>query len=186
MWKFNFKMSRDRWLLVLAAGICLMILALPSGSRGAQKIQDHDGVLASQGTGKREKPYEQQLEDRVKKLLSTVEGVGKVDVMIVLSSSEERILKTDSSQSSSETQEEDPDGGTRRAVSREQSETTVMTGSGTDTAPVVEKEIMPQIQGIVVSAQGGGNAVIKEEISAALEALFHVPRHKIRVLKRVE
>ena len=82
--------------------------------------------------------------------------------------------------------EEDPDGGTRRAVSREQSETTVMTGSGTDTAPVVEKEIMPQIQGIVVSAQGGGNAVIKEEISAALEALFHVPRHKIRVLKRVE
>lgn len=186
MWKFNFKMSRDRWLLVLAAGICLMILALPSGSRGAQKIQDHDGVLASQGMGKREKPYEQQLEDRVKKLLSTVEGVGKVDVMIVLSSSEERILKTDSSQSSSETQEEDPDGGTRRAVSREQSETTVMTGSGTDTAPVVEKEIMPQIQGIVVSAQGGGNAVIKEEISAALEALFHVPRHKIRVLKRVE
>ena len=51
---------------------------------------------------------------------------------------------------------------------------------------MVEKEIMPQIQGIVVSAQGGGNAVIKEEISAALEALFHVPRHKIRVLKRVE
>ena len=150
-----------------------MILALPSGSRGVQKIQDHDGVLASQGTGKREKPYEEQLEDRVKKLLSTVEGVGKVDVMIVLSSSEE-------------TQEEDPDGGTRRAVSREQSETTVMTGSGTDIAPVVEKEIMPQIQGIVVSAQGGGNAVIKEEISAALEALFHVPRHKIRVLKRVE
>ena len=40
--------------------------------------------------------------------------------------------------------------------------------------------------GVAVSADGGGDARIQAEISAALEALFHVPQHKIRVLKRVE
>ena len=50
----------------------------------------------------------------------------------------------------------------------------------------MEKELMPEIEGVVISAQGGGDARIQAEISAAMEALFHVPQHKIRVLKRVE
>ena len=134
------------------------------------------------GGGNSGKSYERQLEDRVKKLLSTVEGVGKVDVMIVLKSSEEKILTTDSS----ETEEISADGTSRTAVTRDKSETTVLAGNSSGGEPIIEKEIKPEIEGIVVSAGGGGNAVIKEEISAALEALFHVPRHKIRVLKRVE
>lgn len=163
-----------------------MVLAMPAGGSRELNTVEKTSVSDSQEGGSRGKSYEQQLEDRVKKLLSTVEGVGKVDVMIVLRSSEEKILRTDTSQSISETEEVDQDGSSRRASSSEQSETTVITGSGTEGGPIVEKEIKPEIEGIVVSAQGGDNAVIKEEISAALEALFHVPRHKIRVLKRVE
>lgn len=34
MWKFNWNMSKEKWLLVLAAGICLMLLAVPSGRQG--------------------------------------------------------------------------------------------------------------------------------------------------------
>ena len=37
--------------------------------------------------------YEQQLEERLKELLSHVEGVGKVEVMIVLKSSEEKVWR---------------------------------------------------------------------------------------------
>ena len=67
-----------------------------------------------------------------------------------------------------------------------QEENTVLTGSGGGESPIVEKELMPEIEGVAVSADGGGDARIQAEISAALEALFHVPQHKIRVLKRVE
>ena len=39
-----------------------------------------------------DRTYEQQLEQRVKQILKTVDGVGTVDVMIVLKSSEEKVL----------------------------------------------------------------------------------------------
>lgn len=40
--------------------------------------------------------------------------------------------------------------------------------------------------GIVISADGGGNASVRAEISEAMEALFGLPAHKIKVLKRVK
>ena len=51
--------------------------------------------------------------------------------------------------------------------------------------PVIEKELQPQIEGIIISAQGGGSPQVKAEISEAMEALFGLPAHKIKVLKRV-
>ena len=55
-----------------------------------------------------------------------------------------------------------------------------------ETGPIVEKELRPELSGIVISAQGGGNPTVQAEISAAMEALFGLPAHKIKVLKRVE
>ena len=52
--------------------------------------------------------------------------------------------------------------------------------------PVVEKELTPEVAGIVISADGGGNASVRAEISEAMEALFGLPAHKIKVLKRVK
>lgn len=50
----------------------------------------------------------------------------------------------------------------------------------------MEKELRPEISGIVISAEGGGSAVVRAEVSEAMEALFGLPQHKIKVLKRVK
>ena len=50
----------------------------------------------------------------------------------------------------------------------------------------MEKELEPEIADVVISAQGGGSAAVKAEISEAMEALFGLPAHKIKVLKRAE
>jgi stage III sporulation protein AG len=126
------------------------------------------------------------MELRVKKLLKTVEGVGQVDVMIVLKSSKEQVLRVDNKTTDSSTVENDSSGGTRNITNKEKQESTILTGSGENTAPIVEKEISPEIEGIIISAQGGGSPTVKAEISSAMEALFNLPPHKIKVLKRVE
>lgn len=130
--------------------------------------------------------YEQRLETRLKEILSHVDGVGAVDVMIVLRSSEERVWLTDRETNSSSTRETDSGGGSRQIQSQEISEETVLTGQSGSAAPVLEKEVYPEISGVVVSAAGGGSPVVQAEISAAVEALFGVPSHKIKILKRVE
>ena len=54
--------------------------------------------------------YEKELEDRIAQLLKSVEGVGKVDVMVVLSSSGEKVFRTDRSENTSTTKEKDASG----------------------------------------------------------------------------
>ena len=130
--------------------------------------------------------YEQQLEERLEEILSHVEGVGAVDVMIVLKTSEEKIWRIDQDSTHSITQETDQYGGNRKVENQEITQETILAGQSGQTGPILEKEIRPQISGIVISAAGGGNPQIQSEISAAAEALFDVPAHKIKELKRVE
>lgn len=130
--------------------------------------------------------YEAILERRVKEVLKHVEGVGNVDVLIVLKSSAEKVIQTDDSRTRSVTEEKDSSGGTRKTENEEQENVAVFTGTDSGRTPVVQKELYPEISGIVISAEGGGNPSVSAEISAAMEALFGLPAHKIKVLKRVE
>lgn len=118
-----------------------------------------------------------------------MDGVGKVDVMVVLKSSSEKVLRVDRSTNTSTTQEKDSGGGTRDVTNNQIQENTILAGSGSGSstnAPIVEKELSPEISGIIISAEGGGSPTVKAEISEAMEALFGLPAHKIKVLKRVE
>lgn len=51
---------------------------------------------------------------------------------------------------------------------------------GKSQSPVMEKEVKPEISGVVISADGGGSAVIRAEISEAMEALLGLPANKSR------
>ena len=156
------------------------------GDFGSSDGQEASPVAAPVG---KEGSYEAQLEARIKDILKSVEGVGKVDVMVVLKSSSEKVVRVDRSTSTNTTQERDSGGGARDVTSSQMEENTVLAGSGTGTggnSPIIEKEISPEISGIIISAEGGGSGAVKTEISQAMEALFGLPPHKIKVLKRVE
>ena len=80
----------------------------------------------------------------------------------------------------------DAGGGTRLVQSQEISEKTILTDQNGSEGPLLEKRLYPEISGVAVIASGGGSPKVQAEISAAVEALFGVPSHKIKVLKRVE
>lgn len=130
--------------------------------------------------------YEEQLERRIQELLKHVDGVGKVDVMVVLKASAQKVIHTDGNTTYSLTEETDSSGNRRRSESREETRDTVQSSVGGQNTPVIEKEICPEISGIIISASGGGSPSVCAEISGAMEALFGLPPHKIKVLKRVE
>ena len=127
--------------------------------------------------------YELRLEQRIRDVLKNVDGVGEVDVMLTLFSSSEKVLRVDKERSRAATSETDSSGGTRQQADESLRESTVLVGSSGSGEPVVEKELAPEISGIVISAQGGGNASVQKEISEAMQALFGLPAHKIKVLK---
>lgn len=200
--------AKDKWLFCLSLGIIFCILAFPMerflGGSTEKKGQEALQILTNNTNMKQKElteaddstalltgtcvadSYEAELEQRVKSVLEKVDGVGKVDVLIVLKSSAEKVWQTDESSSDSVTEEMDAGGGTHAVESGEWERTTVLVSGNGSSAPVETKELRPEISGIVISAQGGGKATVRAEISSAMEALFGLPAHKIKVLKRVE
>ena len=51
-------------------------------------------------------------------------------------------------------------------------------------SPYVSKELSPEIEGVVVIAEGGDDAVVVKNITEAVQALFGVEAHKIKIMKR--
>ena len=182
-------MKTETWILLLLAGVLFLVISLPTGQDGgrtgsADETQtDRSGRETAGAAEEHTADYAAQIEKRVEEILSAIDGVGKADVMITLESSGETILKTDESSDQSTVEEADSEGGQRKTTQSSSSSQTVLFGS--DESPYVTEVRCPKVTGIVVCAEGGGESYVKAEISEAMEALFDLPAHKIKVLKRV-
>ena len=73
--------------------------------------------------------------------------------------------------------------GVEKSGSRESSESTVFSQSDGDETPFVNKEILPKIDGVLIVAEGGADASVRKNISEAVEALFGLDAHKIKIVK---
>lgn len=186
-WKRFFreiKEKKDRWLILLLVGILLIIIALPVSDR-KKNSNAGDRKTASEEEygsigGLTDDSYTRRLEIRLEEALHQVKGVGNVSVMITLSSSSEKVVEKDR-EISSESSEGGEGGNTSSNSSS--SETSVYSGNGGDESPYVKKEISPGIEGVLIIAEGGDDAVVIENITEAVQALFGVDTHKIKVMK---
>lgn len=181
-----------RLIILLLTGIFLLVLTFPTmfsqDKSSNNKKEDTNKSLIENPphseTSNDKEDYTAGLEERLKKILSKVEGIGKVEVMITLKSSKERITLKDRPYTQESMKEMDGEGGSRESSSVEQEDSTVIVSSGSgESLPYVIKEIEPEVAGVVVISEGGGNPVIKAEIMEAVQVLFNVPIHKIKVMK---
>ena len=110
--------------------------------------------------------------------------------MITLKDSGERVVEKDRSDSSTVSEETEQEALKRRETQLQSEETTVYADRETN-EPFVSKENRPAVEGVLILAEGGdsfkdmaGNIItLKQNISDAVLALFHVDAHKIKVVK---
>lgn len=182
--------QKNQLLILLLAGILLVVIALPTSDKKPDK-----GALGEDNTGeeggtsdiKMDEEYEHHLERRIAQTLEYMEGVGKAEVMITLRSSGQKIIEKDQKSSSQTSKEEDSSGGTRTEEDKSWDRTSIYRqDSNGSQAPYVSKELTPEIEGVLVIAQGGDNAVVVQNITEAVQALFGVEAHKIKIMKRTD
>lgn len=127
---------------------------------------------------------EKDLEKRLKEILSQIEGAGQVEVMVTLRTSAESVVAHEEKKEENRTEEEANQGVTKTSEITKQENTVVMLeDSKGNRSPFIVKENVPQVEGIVIVAQGSGNATVRNAMSAAAQALLDVPAHKIAILK---
>ena len=191
-WK---KMKKDQWLILFLAGVLLLVVAMPAGksSSKTEKQQNAQTEIAqANGTGSGENDYEKTLETRLAQILEGMDGVGNVQVMITFQDQGESVVEKDvtmrqdagtGSSGQASTDGTTESSGMGNSGSRESSESTVFAQSDGDETPFVNKEILPKIDGVLIVAEGGADASVRKNISEAVEALFGLDAHKIKIVK---
>ena len=183
-WK---KLRKDQWTILFLAGILLLVIALPSSCGEKKEQQSENGAALNGGEKGSEKggtaDYEQQLEQRLAEALSSMEGVGKVQVMITFRDSGESVVEKDTSYSEQEQGTEGTAGEITENHQTESSETTVYNSDSGEGEPFVSRQNLPTIEGVLVIAEGGGDQMVAANISGAVEALFGLEVHKIKVVE---
>lgn len=173
--------------LLAVAAIILIICSLPQNqlsnlnqaqSMGSSLDTDGDTSLFS---------YEHELEKRLEQILGGMEGITSVDVMITLSATSEKVLEK-SIQLEENKQEIEKGSGEslEKSVtsSLNKKNEALLTGNTSGSMPYIIKEMSPSIQGVVVAARGNITQTKIREISEAVQALFGIEAHKIKVIEK--
>lgn len=183
----------SKLLIMLFAGILLILISFADFSGDGKKSGINQDTTVQQtsshngGVGEitlTEENYAKMLQERLKSTLALAKNVGKVEVMITLKASGEKIILVEKERKSSVSKETDSQGGNREVTEESHSEPVIyIKGSDGSMIPYTVKETMPEIEGVVVIAEGGGDSVTVSNIIDAVMALFDVPIHKIKVLE---
>lgn len=144
-----------------------------------EEINDTSKVLAQISSSSEKDDLEERLED----ILETINGVGRVNVLIKYSESSTVVAMYNETTSESTTKESDGDGGSKDIKETENKKEIVYTDEDGTNKPITEKVVMPVIEGAIVTAKGAGNANVKASIVSAVEAVTGLAVHKIQVFE---
>lgn len=208
-WKQKLReMKKEDYIVLLLVGVLLLIISLPTEKEKAAKSGQESGSLTdfleeteqneTADTGEEAvevgnfnknssydpDTYVESLEKRVEEIVSGMEGVGKVRVMITVSDMGTEVLERDREITTSNLEETDNAGGSRKNIESGQREEVIYRrdADGNEIPYVVQRKL-PEVVGVVVTAQGAGNAKVKENIIGAVSVLFNLNEHRIKVIR---
>ena len=121
--------------------------------------------------------YSKEIERKLTNVLKNVSGAGKVSVMVTLSSSLEIVYAENIDEKNNSTISE-----TSTTSSINTSQNTILVKNNGANMPLIVKEILPEIKGVVVVSEGAKDVNVKLKIIQAIKALLDIPSSNIQVL----
>lgn len=140
-------------------------------------------TLAAAPTVQQELSYEELLEMRLESILAQLEGAGLTEVMVTVSAGQEKVLAEEVVECVQDTNEVTTNG-TNKNTTRQDLEKKIVLQEGE--IPFVVKENRPDIEGVLVLAEGADDTTLKNAIIQAVSSVLDVPVHKIAVYKMAD
>ncbi len=149
--------------IAIGAGLILMLLIAfldfsPPEEEGRSSDVNTDTAFLSADL------YAVQMESRLKDLLESIEGVGKANVLLTISSTEETVYAETFKQGASQAEN-----------------SYVIIDKGSQKEALVKKINNPAISGVVIVCEGGDDSRICEKIYYSVSTALNIPTNKIFV-----
>ena len=127
---------------------------------------------------------DEDLEKKLEKILSSINGVGNVNVMLTYTESTQIIPVYNKTEKTSNPNESDSGGGTRQVEESDVTQEVVYQDKNGKNNIITQKTISPKIEGAIITADGANNSNIKANIIQAVEAATGLATHKIQVFEK--
>lgn len=150
------------------AGIALIVIS-GNFSEKDKKPQEAPSEVLSVSYAQ---DYARDAEERLREILSSIEGVGKAEIMVSVECSEEMIYAEDSSVSK--------ENDESRLSSQQKSEHVIIR-SGNENEALLKKVVSPRLSGVLVACEGGDKAAVRDAVTRSVSALFGISSAKIYV-----
>lgn len=181
--------GKDKLILICAAVAVLVICLIWEEKNDSVQDKTDSGSstinsenINSQNLNAYMEKYIKLQEERLKSILSRIDGVGEVYVMITLKAGASKDILMEQDISYEDTDETDNAGGKRKKYTySEDNQTVYVTDENGNTTPYVISENAPKIEGIAVIAEGADSAVTRQKIINVIKALFDIEINKISV-----
>lgn len=182
------KLRKDQCLILILAGVLFCVISLPTEKdKSKSGLTDTSAtIIKNEHTFEEEKStdYVTGWEEKLEESLRCVEGAGKVRVLLYVGESEEMILAKDGTEETSDTTETDAAGGNRHITESRLDKKVVCTvDERGQNVPLVVKTVAPNVEGVVVIAQGADKAQVRRDIIEAIQVLFDVDMNRISIIK---
>lgn len=175
------KLKRSDWLILVLAGILILIIALPTDTKGKKQAEEAKEKISKENNTM--EASKDEIEQKLEDILEKIDGAGEVKVMITYQDSGTQVVEKDKNTSENSLEESDSTGGVRSTKEQQLQESTVYEEADAGNTPFVSKELLPKVEGILIVASGGDNQKVKQNISEAVLALFQVEAHRIKIVK---
>ena len=174
-------------IVVLIVTIIIINVILKDDSTSSEKEENQTNSYKTLATTSAEEDIidtsSTDLETKLENILSTIKGVGEVNVFINYAESSTIVAMYDETTTTNSTEETDSSGGVRNTVSTETQKDVIYSEENGDKTPMTEKVIMPTIEGAIITAQGASSATVKSDIVNAVQAATGLSIDKIQVFE---
>lgn len=181
--------AKEKWMLFFLGGLLLAVIVFPCGKKNVdsteqEKQGEHPVTEVSHALTEAETSitaYERYLSETLEEILCQIEGAGEVKAWVTLASGKEQVFTMESEGEQSLLKEEDSVGGSRTEEKNSMNKSVVLANDGN---PYVVKTLQPKVEGVLVVAEGADKSTVKKNISDAVEVLFGIDAHRIKVAKK--
>ncbi|MFA5675190.1 MAG: hypothetical protein WDA65_01595 [Christensenellales bacterium] len=168
--------KKIQYLIIILIVIVILAIYFASAGEAQPKAEPLDKPQAVTISG------DNDVEHKLKCILSRIEGAGEVEVMITYETGTE-IVPAISVDTQTTTKTDTRDGGASTTDTQNtQSEIVTIGGSGGSSALVI-KEKSPIVKGVIVVAQGADDIAVKLNLLKAVQTILNVGPHQVDVYK---
>lgn len=156
------KCDKKRLFIIVAGivGIMLLVVSefIPEGEENVEITENDDEMSFTS--------YEKDIEERLKNLLESIDGAGKVQVMVTIESGDEKVYATES----------------KKSENNEEKNYVLVDIEGSDSGLLL-KIAQPEIRGVAIVCQGADSPTVRNAVVGAVTSVLGISSNRVNVSK---